>query len=209
MIKMQRKKIANDYDKTGVKFYRNGDFDSAIDNFSKAIESDPENPQFYNNLASAYIKASALQKNEEISKKHHLLDLAIENFIKANKLDPNSSEQYSNLGNAYSRKGSLDLAIENYTIAIKLNPTIASTFNLRGLAFKAKGKLGVAIDDFTAAKKLNPQNKGYSKNLENALLQNQGIFEVKQVNPHKYLRKTNDMSNNLDDPYDDMQNKKL
>jgi tetratricopeptide (TPR) repeat protein len=87
--------------------------DSAITNYSKAIEIDPKLVKAYNNRGIAYIW-----------KKQY--DLAVADFNKAIELDPNNGKAYNNRAIVYSYQGENDKARQDLkkaqSLGIAINP---------------------------------------------------------------------------------------
>jgi|GEM_PF-2208139 len=124
----------------GMKDFKEKRYDKAIENFSKAIEVDPNNNHAYMMRGATY-------------RQKGLLDTAIEDYNKAIKLDPNDGIAYSNRGFAYSKKGQFDMAIEDFNTAITINPKrgtgyygLARVYSLQGEGAKACNYLNKAIE---------------------------------------------------------------
>jgi len=83
------------------------EYDRAIEQFSQAIDLDPENPLHYVN------RGNARQTN-------YLLKEAVEDFDHAIGLDPSSSLAFLGRGETYVKMGEYDHAIDDFGEAIKL-----------------------------------------------------------------------------------------
>lgn len=137
-----------------------GDNKGAIEDFTKAIELNPNDAEAYGNRGIAKVNL-----RDNIG--------AIKDFTKAIELNPNAKEAYSNRGiakvNLGDNKGAIEdltKAIEDYTKAIELNPNDAKIYYNRGIAKNILGDNKDAIEDFTKAKDLclKQQNDiGYKK----------------------------------------------
>ena len=136
---------AGAYNNRGMVYYRLDDYDSAIEDLTKAIELDGKLSEAYNNRGTVY-------------RKEREFDLAINDFGQAIELKPDYAEAYSNRGNAYDDKGEVDLAISDYSTAIELNPRLAEPYNNRGIAYRRKGLYDLAIVDFNQAIRLKPNH---------------------------------------------------
>ena len=104
-------KKAEDYYLEGKDYYINGNYDQAIESFTKAIKLN-------NNLADAYLSrghAYAVKPNPDLNQ-------AISDFDHAIKINPLEDSAFTGRGLAYARQGKLDLAIADFNQAIKLNP---------------------------------------------------------------------------------------
>ena len=127
----------------GVELQEQGRFEEAIDEYTKAIELDPNYAMAYSNRAAAY-----LYKGQ--------YDLVMADCNKAIELDPELAMAYNNRGAAYATKGELDQAIADFDKAIELAPELAMAYNNRGAAYATKGELDKAIADFDKAIELDP-----------------------------------------------------
>ena len=136
---------AEEYFRRGVEAHQRGDFDRAIQDYSKAIALKPDLAEAYNNRGNAY-----REKGD--------YDRAIQDYTKAIALKPDLAEAYYNRGVAYGAKGDYDRAIQDYTKAIALKPDDAKAYNNRGVAYGAKGDHDHAIQDYDKAIDLAPDD---------------------------------------------------
>jgi tetratricopeptide (TPR) repeat protein len=127
------------------------DTDDKIKYYTKAIELNPYDAQFYYYRGLAY-------------NKKNLFPLAIEDFNKAIIYQPNYPNAYSSRGFSHYEMGQQDLAIADYTKAISLDPSYAITFFKRGVSYQKKGDNAKALEDYTEAIRLRP---GYVSALNN------------------------------------------
>jgi|GEM_PF-4765091 len=135
-----------------------GEYDHAIEEYSKAIRCDPNNSGLFNNRGNAY------QDKGEYGR-------AIEDFSKAILLNPSDSDFYFNRGNAHDRKGEPERAIEDYNKAIQINPVHPFAYVSRGAVFYATQNYEEAKKDYTKAIEINPKNVKALNNLGNIYLQ--------------------------------------
>ena len=133
------------YNNRGVVYSRMGDCDSAIADFTKALELDSRLADGYNNRGTIYRKLGA-----------H--DQAIEDLNRAIILKPDDAEAHVNRGNAYSDIGKVDLAIADYSTAIELNPELSEPYYYRGIAYLIKDAYDQAIEDFSRVIELKPNH---------------------------------------------------
>ena len=127
------------------------DTDDKIKYYTKAIEINPYNAQFYYYRGLAYNKKT-------------LFPLAIEDFNKAILYQPNYPSAYSSRGFSHYEMGQQDAAIADYTKSISLDPSYAVTFFKRGVSYQKKGDNAKALEDYTEAIRLRP---GYVSALNN------------------------------------------
>jgi len=98
------------YQKRAGSFVAKGDFDSAIADFSKAIELDSKDPADFVNRGMAYY-----------NKKSY--DLAITDFDKALGLRPNDSMTYVDRGFANEKLGNAEKALADFKKALEFDAT--------------------------------------------------------------------------------------
>jgi len=135
---------------SGTAHMKQGDYDGAIVELTKAIDIDPKNPFAYAARGNAKTGIGAL-------------DEAIGDFSKAIELDPTRRVPYINRGVAKVDKGDLDGAIADYSKAIALDPKSASVFNNRGCAKLQKGDIDGARSDFQQAVQLASDEGAYQR----------------------------------------------
>jgi tetratricopeptide (TPR) repeat protein len=116
-------------------------YESAIAEFSKAIEIDPGLSDLYYNRGFAYSKAGKL-------------DQAIADYSKAIQLNPEDSDSYYNRGLAYHSKKDFDRAIADYTESIRITPDIGATYYNRALDYSLKQDFDKAWEDVHKAESL-------------------------------------------------------
>jgi tetratricopeptide (TPR) repeat protein len=134
---------------TGLKFWSDGHFQSAIDSFSQAISTSPTpDPSYYRWRACAY---EALGNS----------DAAIKDYTKAIELNASnaSTADYEGRGDIYLRGGKYQLAINDYDSAIAKNPTASyMCFANRGTAYFNLQLYGRALQDYTTAVLMKPDD---------------------------------------------------
>ena len=126
----------------GNRFYRQDNYDKAIEAYNKAIEYNPNLARAYNHISLAYGY-----------KGQH--DMAISSCNKAIELDPSLSSAYNNRAVAYALKGEYDLAIADYSRAIELEPNKAKLYSNRSANYIDKGQYDMAIADCNKAIELD------------------------------------------------------
>ena len=136
-------KDAAAYHSRGFSSFSKDQYDLAVADFTKAIESDPDFLVAYYNRGVAYFDQGKY-------------DLAIADFTKAMELGLKGKGSYYIRGLAYSRNGQYDLAIEDFSKIIELDPQDAATYNNRGVIYLLKGQYKQTIADLTKAMELDP-----------------------------------------------------
>lgn len=101
----------------GVEFFKNGNYEAAVNAFSEAIKLNPGLPQLFSNRAACCL---ALGEDEKC-----ILDCcrALELYypvVPANYAA--RAKVFARRGNAYANQGQLDLAVQDYSAALKLSP---------------------------------------------------------------------------------------
>jgi tetratricopeptide (TPR) repeat protein len=161
-------------------------FDQAVEDFTRAIQLDPENAYFsYANRGEAYRCmgkfeesiadcTAAIQLDDTDARIFYHRGLAYgtmgqlaearADFDQAIKLDADYAEAYSGRGFTHLRMGQHDMAIADCSKAIQLDPQHANAFGHRASAYMAQGKYDLAVSDYTAAIRIAPNSPlGYSR----------------------------------------------
>ena len=165
------------YSDLGYKEHKKGNYQQAIDIYTTAIKSNPENAFLYNNRGLSYfeVKEEVKEKSKEKGKKY---DQAISDYTKAIELKPDYKTAYFNRGLAYFKKGSwrnnepYKKAIEDFSKAVELDAYHVDAYYNRGLAYNKcvhyynkpfseedKDKYTRAIADFNKVQELDTTYK--------------------------------------------------
>ena len=123
---------------------RNGDYDGAIADFSRAISLEPSNSGYY------LIRANAKERKRDYAGATADYTRAIE-FAREDK-----DVIYIVRAEAREQTGDLDGAIADFTRAIEINPKLADAYHRRGLAKQKKGDINGAAVDLARARQLTP-----------------------------------------------------
>lgn len=127
--------LAQIYENSGL--YLSGGFDLAEKEYQRALELEPNNPNFYVKLGQ--IKKEMANKKDKSDEKKRAIEEARDLFQKALEVRKNSDAAYYNLALAQEYLGQLDEAIDNMTKAVKLqNNNINYVYNLARL-FQLRG----------------------------------------------------------------------
>ncbi len=110
---------AKDYNDNGVIYAQKGEYDLAIAEFNKSIDSDPGLAETYNNRAIVYSKKGQY-------------DLSIADFTKAIEIDPYKAKAYYNRGITYAIRGQYDLALSDINKSLQLQPVNAQAYDTLG-----------------------------------------------------------------------------
>ena len=125
-------------DMLGVIYYQQNQLEKAIDCYQKAIDSLPDNANFYSHLGAAQQGLGQFEN-------------AIESQQHAIKLNPNEAAYHYNLGYAYNEAKSFEKAIHCYQQALEIDPAYNPCFNNLGLCFNELGDYDKAIATFEKA----------------------------------------------------------
>jgi len=116
-----------------------------IKTYEKALELEPNNPYFYQQLGLAYVRG------EET-------DQARENFEKAIGLRPRLAVAQYELGRLLYNSGEVDSAIEHFNKAVAVNPNYSNALYSLALAYERQGQPGNALGLLERVLELNPDN---------------------------------------------------
>ncbi len=126
--------------KSGKDKFTVKDFDGAIEDFTKAIETDPKHTVAYSNRGTTY-----LYKRD--------FDKAFEDFNKSIELDPANPVSYLNRGTAFMNREEafnrqdIDKAIADFTKATELDPNYYKAYKFRAAAYRKADKQDLAETD--------------------------------------------------------------
>lgn len=128
---------------------------AAIDWFIKALQIEPGNPKYHNNLATAY-----LDLEDYVS--------AINEYDSAIKYKQDYIDAYFNKGIALIHLKQYEQAIEAFKHTLSLDTNFAEALILLGNSLKEVGRVSEAINSYEKAKLLTPDNASLLYNLGNA-----------------------------------------
>ncbi|MFH1755134.1 MAG: tetratricopeptide repeat protein [Candidatus Latescibacterota bacterium] len=141
-----KKKEAKKLNNLGVASFHNGAFDTAKEQFLRAVEMDERSAEAHNNLGLVYTELG-----EEAS--------ATDSFKKAIELNPGMSSAYTNLGYVFYNQGSYEQAIEMYNEALGRNHNSSAAYTNLGNAYFKLDKIDVARDAWEKAIDIDPSNE--------------------------------------------------
>jgi tetratricopeptide (TPR) repeat protein len=175
----------------GAEYYKEGKFNDAISDFTKAIALQPEFHILYFNRGACYRKLGrykeAISDYEMSIESETAFPLraaegffyrgvtyslmkdwtkAAENFKKLVALNPEYKDSWYNLGVALAELKEWENASQAFTESIQRNPSFASNYTNRGVCYENLNKWQKAIEDYEKAIKINPSETTAVKNLE-------------------------------------------
>lgn len=115
------------------------DYKAAIRDCDAGIRLNPNEPAFYYNRGTAYVRLEDWKKGKKDFDAHIALK-------------PNFAESYLNRGIANIYLKDLDAAMADFNKGIQVNPRLANLYRARALVYKAKGNAAAAqADEIRAA----------------------------------------------------------
>lgn len=119
---MVRTQSKLEYSDSGLAEYEKGNYQKAIENYTRAIEANLREASLYNNRGLAYYSFEKYDK-------------AISDYNRAIELEADYKDAYFNRGLAYFKKSSSQEAISDLGKAIELDPKYADAYYNRGLGY--------------------------------------------------------------------------
>lgn len=153
----------------GRAFLGKGDYDQAINDFSKAVTLKPDHGEAYKNLTDAFSK-----KDDS--------DQAIVNYNKSIDLKPDYLEAYKGRARSHRKKKDFEHALYDCNQIIDLEKHSAASYNFRGVIYDEKEDKEHAEADYNQAIKLFEDDDRYNKSGGEVYYQNRGNFYEKNEN---------------------------
>ena len=123
-----------------------GDYQSAIRDYQRALQSCPDSPDAYYQIGVAQYDAGNKQA-------------AIENFNQVIRINPKNADAYVFRGFVRNQQGDKQGALADYSEAIRIYPNSPDSYYSRGLIYSQQGDKRKAIDDFQKAANLYQQQR--------------------------------------------------
>lgn len=170
---------SNVFVNTGITKFSQNDYNGAIFDFTKAINTDPENAiAFYNRGMSKYhIKDfygaqsdcnTAIKLNSKDANSYNVRGLvnqalglvkeAMKDYDNAVKLSPTSYWGYFNRGLLYDLQNDYKNALKDYTKSIELNIVHVQSYQNRGIIYFKQKQYPEALTDLSQAIYMSPNN---------------------------------------------------
>ena len=128
-----------------LEFYKKGEYEKAIDNFSVVLEKSPANAELYNNIALCYANIGDYVKAEK-------------NYLKANELNPKLAEVYINLADIYYRQKEMGKGENLMCGGIAEIPDNLVLRHYLARFYMEDAKLDLAIDELEYILEKQPEN---------------------------------------------------
>ncbi len=129
----------------GIRLFVAGQYQAAIEQFSKAIQLEPDNALAYYHRGISYQRLRAQAE-------------ALSDFTVAIEKGPPNDFAYLNRGAVRAKLGLLLEAESDFNAALKIDPTRPDTYYNRSLLFLKTNRIQMAIDDITTGIGLNPKD---------------------------------------------------
>ena len=169
--------LADAYEKRGIHYYLQRQFDKAIQDYSKVIELKPHAVNAYLMRGLAYFKkdygegysteiknlAFHLRK-QKVREFNKSLEKAIDNFSYAIELDPQLASAYSYRAKAYRIKGMLEEALRDSNRVIQLQKdqqSMARAYATRAKIYRKLGQDELSEANFRKSVELDPYSPDY------------------------------------------------
>lgn len=135
------------FDYRGLHFLQAHKLDTALADYNKAIQLDPNSAIPYGGRGQIFFAKGDFNR-------------AVQSLSAGLRLDPSVSYMYSLRGDSYAKKEQYDLAIADYNTAIKIDPKSELAFAGRGESYFQLGDYDRAIADLSLAVQLDPHDAG-------------------------------------------------
>jgi len=140
----------------GLCYFETGDYVTALEEFSKALQSKPQHDDRIRILIYIGTCFNNLGKYEQ----------AVGELEKAKETAGNVKEVYNSLGFSYFMIKDYDKSIENLKMAVEIDPFSAIDYASLGSNYREKGDLKMAIGMYEKALALDPGMTSARENLE-------------------------------------------
>jgi Flp pilus assembly protein TadD len=154
-------KTDNHYNKLGVNYFNNGQYDYAINAFIKAIQLNPSNAEVHFNLGRAYNRKGMDDKaRAEFSISSRIdpetFDECVIKYKEKIDYEFTDAQYLAELGNAYAEKGMLNEAIATYQKVLEVQPGNFRIHYDLGMVYSKKRLYDEAVSEFKNAIEVNP-----------------------------------------------------
>jgi tetratricopeptide (TPR) repeat protein len=137
---------ATAFEYRGCAYYAKGRMDSAIADFTKAIELAPTNDRAWYNRGGAFVVKEQFEDG-------------VRDLTESLRLNPSNHLGYRGLAEIYKHRGEFEKAIGNATESLRLMPHNAEDLAFRGYCQASLHRFEEAARDFTEAVDVDPENK--------------------------------------------------
>jgi len=142
---VDRNDLATAYKNRGDAHDDEGQYEQALEDYARAVETNPQDAEAFNSRGTTYI---ALQRYE----------LAIEAFDRAIGINPSSPVALANRCFAKAVLGELQQALSDCNEALRIRQKYPAAYASRAIAYLKLKRYDDAIADYTAVIKSQPDN---------------------------------------------------
>lgn len=135
---------AFDYYIEGMRLDTNGEFEKAVESYTKSIKLYSRDSEVYLHRAQAY---EGLGKYSE----------AIEDYNRACEINPKDEFSFYYRAELYAKMGKFDKALVDYSEAVRLNPNDVVNYGCRGDVYAELGDYDNALEDYNRAISIAPK----------------------------------------------------
>ena len=128
-----------------IKYYKAGNWEKAIDEFSRLLETEGDNAEIYNNIGLCYANLSSNEKAEDY-------------FLKAQALNPKLPQIYVNLADIYYKQKDFDSGIQLLAQGVYELPDNLVLRHYLARFYMEDSRLDMAIDELENILEKQPQN---------------------------------------------------
>ena len=129
------KDLARAYYDRGTLFLVRGDFDEAVDDFSRSIKMDSDNVFSFVNRAQVYARQGEMKR-------------AIKDYTRVIKLSPGLASAYYARGKFYQQAGDQGRALKDFEKALELDPEYGDVFYTRAVLYEEQEDVEQALDNY-------------------------------------------------------------
>ncbi len=133
------------YHDRGVELQRQGRWEAAIEQYSRAVELDTKYAEAYMNRGGLWSEVGEYEK-------------AVEDYTRVIEIDPSRADAFLQRGLAYIDMGEYDLARASLDRALELDPYSARACNGLAELCERTGDLAGSVDRYSRAIRLDPNN---------------------------------------------------
>ena len=128
-----------------LNFYNEKEYEKAIDIFSSILETNEDNAEIYNNIATCYMQLGDFEKAEK-------------NYLKAQSLNPKIPQVYVNLADIYFKQNDIDSGIQLVSQGIYELPENMVLRHYLARFYMEDARLDLAIDELYKILDEQPDN---------------------------------------------------
>jgi tetratricopeptide (TPR) repeat protein len=152
LLEIQRRQDAKSHYLLGMNYEKQKEHYPAIDEYTHAVDLDPQNIQFYYMRASLYF----LLEN---------YPAAVVDYSQIIEIDPTAKVAYIRRGLTYDKMENYIDALADYSHAIEMDPESAQLYIYRGSLFHRLHDYTAALDDYNMAISIDPKSARVHFNL--------------------------------------------